>query len=155
MTKRARKHIALPEKLAAALSMLLPQADRDVLRDLKVPAKQVIALFQFDHAILHARGGSDRWHNLTPLLKAPHREKSRRDTSIVAKVKRLRRKEREHEERLEMRLPLTGIRGDEPLDGFDFANADLQIVEIKPVTRDSRWPKRKLQGRNTFERRKN
>ncbi len=87
--KRARKYISLREKLAAALSMLLPQEQRDELRAKKVPAKVVIGLFDFDHAILHALGGPDIWPNMTPLLRVPHREKSRRDTSTVAKVDRI------------------------------------------------------------------
>jgi hypothetical protein len=89
--KRARKHIALREQLAAALSMLLPQAQRDELRDAKVPAKRVIALFEFHHVIFHAIGGSDRWFNLTPMLAEAHRERSGQDTATVAKVRRLAR----------------------------------------------------------------
>lgn len=87
--KRARKYIGLREQLAAALSMLLPQEQRDDLRARQVPAKTVIALFSPDHNILHALDGSDRWWNLTPMLREPHKQKSRRDTSIVAKVDRL------------------------------------------------------------------
>jgi hypothetical protein len=87
--KRVRKYINLREQLAAALSMLLPAEQRDELRAAKVPAKTVIALFSPDHNILHAHDGSDRWWNLTPMLRAPHKEKSRRDTAIVAKVDRL------------------------------------------------------------------
>jgi 5-methylcytosine-specific restriction endonuclease McrA len=49
-------------------------------------------MFEVDHVVLHAHGGSDRWHNLDPKLKAMHREKSRRDTGIAAKGKRLDRK---------------------------------------------------------------
>jgi hypothetical protein len=93
--KRARKYISLRERLAAALSLLLPQEQRDDLRARQVPAKTVIALFEPDHNVLHALGGKDRWWNLTPLLKAPHREKSRRDTSIVAKVRRLKPEQKE------------------------------------------------------------
>ncbi|HLH92111.1 MAG TPA: hypothetical protein VKX28_27065 [Xanthobacteraceae bacterium] len=87
--KRARKYISLREKLAAALSLLLPQELRDELRAAKVPAKSVISMFHQDHNILFALDGADKWWNLTPLLKDPHRQKSRRDTSIVAKVRRL------------------------------------------------------------------
>lgn len=93
--KRARKYISLRERLAAALSMLLPQEQRDELRASKAPAKTVIALFHTDHNILHALGGADRWWNLTPMLRQPHKEKSRRDTSIVAKVRRV---SKEHQE---------------------------------------------------------
>lgn len=87
--KRERKYLRLRDRLAAALSMLLPQEQRDDLRARKVPAKVVIALFDQDHVILHALGGADKWWNLTPMLRPPHRLKSRQDTSIVAKVDRL------------------------------------------------------------------
>jgi hypothetical protein len=55
----------------------------------QISAEKVIALFHFDHGVLHSLGGSDRWHNLYPMLIEPHREKSRRDTSVVAKVRRI------------------------------------------------------------------
>lgn len=92
---RARAHIPLTERLAAAYACLLPQDVRDNLRARRVPAKVVIRLFTDDHNELHALGGSDRWWNLTPTERAPHKEKSRRDTSIVAKVRRI---APEHEE---------------------------------------------------------
>lgn len=127
--KRPRKYIPLREQLAAALSMLLPQAQRDELRAAKVPAQRVISLFSPDHGILHAMGGADVWWNLTPMLRAPHKDKSRRDTSIVAKVKRV---SAAHE---------------------DFRRRVL-TVEKQPRDQRSRWPQgRKLQSRGSFERR--
>lgn len=89
---RKRKAIPLSEQLASALACLLPQAQRDELRHARVPAKAVRALFEMDHLVLFAHGGRDTWENIDPKLKADHREKSRRDTSIAAKVKRLQRK---------------------------------------------------------------
>ena len=89
---RRRKHIPLTERLASALSLLLPQAVRDDLREQKVSAKKVIGLFDTDHNILHALDGADRWWNLTPMLRPEHREKARKDTSIVAKVRRIDKK---------------------------------------------------------------
>ncbi len=41
--------------------------------------------------MLHCMDGSDLWWNLSPRLRAEHAEKSRRDTAIAAKVKRLER----------------------------------------------------------------
>ena len=127
-TTRPRKYIPLPERLAATLAMLLPQAHRDDLRERAVPATTVIGLFDFDHGHLHALGGSDRWPNLTPTLRKPHREKSRRDTSIVAKVDRL-----------------------------SAAHDDFTRRVLAPAKRprlQSNWPKgRKLQSRNSFQRR--
>ena len=88
---RRRAHVSLKTKLAAALACLLPGAERDVYRAGKLPADAIIRLFQFDHIVLHAPpfNGSDEWHNLDPKLTLVHREKSRRDTAIVAKTKRL------------------------------------------------------------------
>ena len=128
--KRARKHIPLREQLAAALSMLLPAPLRDELREQKAPARTVIALFSPDHNILFALGGPDKWWNLTPMLREPHKEKSRRDTSIVAKVKRV---APEHE---------------------DFRRRMLKPDKGR-VTRDktSRFPRgQKLQSRNDLRR---
>lgn len=93
MSRRPRKHISLTERLAAALACLLPQDQRDDLRARKVTAKTVLALFEMDHIVLFALGGSDHWSNIDPKLRAPHREKSRRDTSIVAKVKRIKQRQ--------------------------------------------------------------
>jgi hypothetical protein len=88
-SKRPRKYVAIREKWAAALSMLLPQDVRDELRERRAPAKEIIALFDQDHVVLHAFDGPDRWWNFTPLLRPAHREKSKRDTAIVAKSKRI------------------------------------------------------------------
>lgn len=89
MPRRKRDYIPMRERLAAALALALPQELRDLYREKKVPAAVILAQFEFDHVALHAQGGSDAWHNLDPLLKPAHREKSRRDTSIVAKGKRI------------------------------------------------------------------
>ena len=87
--KRPRRYIPLPELLASALADLLPQEQRDDLRAHKVSAKQVIKLFSPDHNHLHSLGGSDAWWNITMMLREPHKEKSKRDTSIVAKSRRI------------------------------------------------------------------
>jgi hypothetical protein len=89
---RKRKYISLSQKLAAALACLLPQKLRDEVRTKKIPAAEVIGMFEWDHVHLHSLGGSSDWDNLDPKLKADHREKSRSDTSIAAKVKRLQAK---------------------------------------------------------------
>ena len=110
--------------------MLLPQEVRDELRERRAAAKEVIGLFDQDHVVLHALGGPDRWWNFTPLLRAPHREKSRRDTSIVAKTRRLNAEQE------------------------DFRRNLLKPRGRGHVTRDKgRWPQgRKIQSRG-FERR--
>lgn len=128
--KRARKHIALRERLAAALSQLLPQEQRDQLREAKVPARQVISLFTPDHNILFALAGPDEWWNITMRIRGPElKAKDNRDTSIAAKVKRV---AEQHEE---------------------FRRRVLAPTKRR-VTRDNGWPKgRKLRSRNSFERR--
>ncbi len=118
MTKRARRHISLSERYAAALACLLPAELRDLYREEKVPAATIIAQFEIDHIVLHAFDGSDLWWNLDPVLKPAHREKSRRDTSIVAKAARIDTKWK------------------------DFTAA--MATGHKPPQRMTRWPKRKF-----------
>lgn len=86
-----RKAIRKDEYLAAALACLLPQDERDAMRRAKVPAEEVLRMFSPDHIGLHCFDAPDRdeWHNLTPIRRPAHKEKSRRDASIAAKVKRL------------------------------------------------------------------
>jgi len=92
---RKRKAVKSKDKLAAALSMLLPQTERDILRAARAPAAVVLARFEFHHVIPHCApfSGSDAWWNLDAMPKKAHRARSRglmSDTSIIAKVKRLR-----------------------------------------------------------------
>lgn len=82
-----RKSVSLAKKLASALLALghIPYEESKALT-----AKQIISRYQFDHwPILHSHGGPDEPWNLRPLLVAQHREKSKGDASIAAKVKRL------------------------------------------------------------------
>ena len=81
-----RKHLSLRTKLASALLALgdVPYKDAKQLSE-----DQVLSLYQWDHGQLAALDGPDVFWNLTPRLIAPHREKSRKDTSIVAKVRRV------------------------------------------------------------------
>jgi hypothetical protein len=84
---RKRKHISTATKLATALLALgdIPYEDAK-----SMTTRQIITFYSFDHyPILHAHGGPDEPWNLRPMLRAEHREKSRSDTSTVAKVKRL------------------------------------------------------------------
>ena len=115
---RKRKHIGLREKLAATLACLLPQDQRDDLRSRRVPASSVLALFHFDHIVLHSFGGRDTWDNLDPKIVKAHIEKSKIDTGIAAKAKRI----------------------DEKWVPFMAAMAKGR----KPPKRPSRWPKRKF-----------
>jgi hypothetical protein len=138
--KRARRHIAQRELLAAALSLLLPQEQRDRLRAVQVPARQIIRLFTPDHNILHALGGPDRWWNLTMTLRGPAlKAKDGRDTSIVAKSDRL----AEQHEDFRRRVLAPEKRRRRKGEKYWGAKRRLQ----------REWPKRKLQSRNSFERR--
>lgn len=112
---RKRAHINLTTKLAAAL-MRVPQVDRhgrpvcdaggrllyalDYAEAKQMTAAQVLSLFDWDHDILHALGGCDEFWNLTPRFRPQHREKSRGDTSRVAKTKRVADKHSQHLARL-------------------------------------------------------
>jgi hypothetical protein len=118
--KRKRAYIPYPERLAAALAMLLPADQRDALRAARAPAKAVEKLFHLDHGALHALGGSNKWHNLTPMQVKPHQEKSRGDTKIVAKIDRIIAREQEHK--------------------------DAMRRVLRPSPKRT-WPKRKIQSR--------
>ena len=93
MSRPPRKYVPYPERLAAALACLLSQDVRDEMRRHKVPATAVLRLFEWDHIHLFSLGGSSDWWNLDPKMKAVHREKSRKDTGIAAKVKRIRERQ--------------------------------------------------------------
>lgn len=87
---RKRKRPPLLELLAAALSLQLPQAERDQLRGERVPAKRIVSMFTPDHIVLHAWGGSDRWWNLDMRRRGPELKlKDAVDTGRAAKVVRL------------------------------------------------------------------
>jgi hypothetical protein len=91
-----RKSPNLSEKLASALlticrpdenGKLVPVIDPE--RAKGMTPKEIAHVFEFDHVVLHAFGGSNHPSNLVPRPKPEHREKSRRDTSIAAKDKRI------------------------------------------------------------------
>ena len=124
-----RHHISLKSKLAAALACLLPRVERDYYREHNAPADEILKLFEFDHIVLFAHAGSDSWWNIDPKLKAQHREKSRRDTAIVAKVKRLSARQR-NLMWLKERLP-----------------PEMTLEMEAPKKRKYKWPSRKIQTR--------
>lgn len=109
MPRRKRKYITLPERLAAAYLMLLPQDVRDDLRARRVPAKRIIAMFTDDHGVLHAFGGADKCWNLTPRLRGPElKAKDSNDTRVVAKVRRLEPEWREFTRKMARKRPGAG-----------------------------------------------
>lgn len=101
---RKRKSPSLRTKLAAAL-LFQPVRDRRGRPVLDadgcltyaltyaearlLTADQMLSLFEYDHDTLHALDGSDEFWNFTPRLRMEHRQKSRRDTAIAAKTKRV------------------------------------------------------------------
>lgn len=135
MTKR--KAPSLKIKLAAAL---LEMKRYDEAQAAFIPvigyeeskamtADQIISRFHFDHGVAHAHDGPAAPWNLTPRPVEEHRAKTATvDVPRIAKGTRIARANDEAVRRL-----LAKDRG-EP-------------------KQQSRWPKRKLQSRNTFERR--
>lgn len=94
----SRAKISDRTKLAATLCALfeIPWSHQILMHE-----DQVLSLVQFDH---HPRrkidGGSDLFSNLRPLLIAGHRIKTATiDQPEIAKGKRLRERERQHQER--------------------------------------------------------
>jgi len=84
-----RRKITLKTKLAAALLKLgdIPYDDAKTMGE-----DNLISLYQWDHNILHAHDGPDAFWNIEPKLIREHREKTKNDIAIAAKIKRLTRK---------------------------------------------------------------
>lgn len=116
----ARAHINMETKLASALLALghIPYDDAKLMT-----ARQVCSLYAFDHNILHAIEANNAFWNLTPRLIVAHRQKSKRDTGIVAKAKALTK------------------------DQEDFRRKALARPCGQKRERSSRWPSRKIQSR--------
>jgi hypothetical protein len=103
-----RKAPNMSEKLAAALRKiklgvegghwLIPEPLRS-----EGTAKQICSSVDFDHIRRWAEGGTNAPQNLDPMIRAEHREKSRKDTTEVAKGKRMAKKEEAHRELIERR----------------------------------------------------
>jgi hypothetical protein len=88
-----RKAIPLKTKLAAALRNRLIEKDGKLVpyEQLKrMTDDDVISKFEFDHDVHFAIGGTCQHWNLTPRLKAEHRQKTaKQDIPQIAKTKRL------------------------------------------------------------------
>jgi hypothetical protein len=89
-----RKHISWKTKCAAALAAL-GHIRYDDLK--KMTSHQFLTLWQWDHNILHAWevADSDAYWNLTPMLIKAHREKTKHDVKLIAKSRRITKKEME------------------------------------------------------------
>jgi hypothetical protein len=88
-----RKQPSLKTKLAAALRDRLVEKDGKLVpyEALKrMTDDDVISKFEFDHDVHFAIGGACQHWNLTPRLKAEHRQKTaKQDIPQIAKTKRL------------------------------------------------------------------
>jgi hypothetical protein len=136
MSKRA--HIGLKTKLCAALCQLVryDEANAEFVKVIphneakRLTEDEVLSRFDFHHdPIPKAHDGPDVHWNLTPLPKAVHAIITATiDIPRIAKGKRIQRANDAAVNRL-----LAKDRGERPA--------------------PSRWPKRKMQSRNTFERR--
>jgi len=121
LEKRPRKKPTLAERCASALlticrptadGRLAPVVDRDRARTMT--AKEIIGCFEFDHVVLHALGGSNHPTNLVPRPIAEHREKSGKDTSIVAKVRRIAPEHEEFRRKMLVKQPDDFVPTDKP-----------------------------------------
>ena len=94
---RRRDYIPLKTRLAATLCEMLTDDGTGKLVKIipyddavLMTEDQVISLFQFDHAILHAHEGTDVFWNLTPRLIRAHRRKTAKvDLPEIAHIKRV------------------------------------------------------------------
>jgi len=132
-----RKHVNLKTKLAAAIGALfLTYDERKELSE-----DQVLSLVHFDHdPIPHAEGGTGDHFNLVPLLIGGHRVKTATvDVPGIAKRKRVSEAEQQFRARM--------LAKSDPEEGLASA--------IRAIEGASRFPQgRKLQSRNTFQKRK-
>jgi hypothetical protein len=87
-----RKKPTMHEKLASALLHIRRGVEGDdwlIKGELRsASAKEICSSIDWDHVRRWAEGGSNDPQNLQPLQRAEHREKSRKDTTEVAKGKR-------------------------------------------------------------------
>lgn len=132
---RTRKHISRETKLAAVLLMLVRPDENGVMvpciplqRARSMTPKQIIAHFDFDHAIPHSLDGPDTPWNLTPRLRVDHKAKTKKDVREIAKVKRgvKKRRKKAYAAELEYR--------------------EKAKAKALPGSRGSKW-KRKLNGK--------
>lgn len=86
-----RDYVPYEERLASALAELLPTEVREDLIRRRVPASDVISLFEPDHNVPVRLGGTNDWWNLTFLRPEPHKAKTKRDRQAIAKAARFER----------------------------------------------------------------
>jgi hypothetical protein len=121
-----RRKISFKTKYAAALLKLgdVPYEHAKLMHE-----DQIISLYDVHHNKLHATDQDDHFSNIEPMLRPEHKARFAKDNAAAKRATRLARVSAEASRRL-----LAKDRGEPP-----------------PTT--SRWPKRKLQSRNAFQRR--
>jgi len=90
-----RKHISWKTRCAAALASSCPCCGHHYIfyDDCKVMTEdQYLSLFHWDHNMFHESGNPDidKYWNLSPMLIKAHREKTKRDATVIAKGRRIR-----------------------------------------------------------------
>lgn len=153
-----RKHILLAEKLAAALYELqfyrkmagVPHLYETMysLRGRREGAKKVLALFDWDHVEFHSHKGEDRWWNLTPLSRAEHKEKTKRDIGIIAKGKRIQKMQAAHLSFMEKAdVKQDGMESDWGPPSLASIGFSGGLMSFAPLGKREPRPKRKIQSR--------
>lgn len=84
------RYIPKDEKIAALLIRLLPADIQSSFYDKKVPAAEILKLFEWDHYPKRfVDGGPNEWWNVRPLSSEEHKVKTRKDKGELAKSNRL------------------------------------------------------------------
>lgn len=84
------RYIPKKEKIAALLVELLPEGMRLDLYKRKVPAEDILRMFEWDHYPRRfVDGGSNEWHNIRPMRPMDHLIKTAKDKAELAKTDRL------------------------------------------------------------------
>lgn len=151
-----RGYLKLRHKLASALYevqylrwRLDPRKQQPFGWRQRDSAVQVESRFDWHHEVPHAEGGSDEWPNLTPMLRAEHREQTRGDIARIAKNKRVQRKHEAHraklkqpsfEERLQAQADETAAAA------WNYFNSGKSWTGRRPLKR--RWPSRPFPKRH-------
>lgn len=90
------RYIPGKQREAAFASMMLPKAERDELRAREALAEEVLSRFELHHVVYFSWSKNNRWWNLDPQLKADHKQHTKTDIGIIAKSKRIQKKEMVH-----------------------------------------------------------
>jgi hypothetical protein len=135
MTRRAPNK---DERIAAALlhikrgdEWLIPEPLRS-----SGDAKAICQHVEWHHNVHHAMGGTTAPQNMIPLSKEAHAVQTRKvDIPRIAKMKRIMKKEEEFRAKMLVKV------------------GQGETIEAAKAKRKYVWPKRKMQSRNSFQKR--